>query len=208
MGTLGPGGQPKTMFRAIVIIAAVVVAVGIWRWTGSKAPGGGTEAKPEAAAQPVAETKPAPPAATPAPAEAAKPAAPGIPGVDYNGDPQTRYDGKPYKIYPDGKVNFATFRGYNIYASVCHVCHGYSALGSSFAPALKESLKDLTYEDFIATVMNGRENITSTSNNVMPSFGENKTIVKYIDSIYAYLKGRADGAIGVGDTEYEGPKEP
>jgi len=56
--------------------------------------------------------------------------------------------------------------------------------------------------------MNGRENITSTSNNVMPSFGENKTIVKYIDSIYAYLKGRADGAIGVGDMDPEGPREP
>ncbi len=123
------------------------------------------------------------------------------------GDADTRFDGKPYKVYPDGKVNFASYRGYNIYANVCHACHGYSALGSSFAPALAESLQTLTYEDFVTVIRDGRENITSSSHSVMPSYSENKTVMKYIDSIYAYLKGRADGAIGVGDMEYEGPKD-
>ena len=122
-------------------------------------------------------------------------------------DNLTRFDGKPYKIYPDGKVNFSTYRGYNMYSSICFVCHGPSALGSSFAPALVDSLKVLTYEDFVGTVMNGRENITSVSNNVMPSFGTNPTVVKYIDSLYAYLKGRADGAIGRGELNFAGPKD-
>ncbi|MFZ0692589.1 MAG: cytochrome c, partial [Alphaproteobacteria bacterium] len=122
-------------------------------------------------------------------------------------DDLTRFDGKPYKVYPDGKVNFATYRGYNMYSSICFVCHGPAGLGSSFAPALVESLKVLSYEDFVGTVMNGRENITSVSNNVMPSFGTNPTIVKYIDSLYAYLKGRSDGAIGRGELEFAGPKD-
>ena len=113
---------------------------------------------------------------------------------------------KPYKIFPDGKVDFATYRGYNMYSSICFVCHGPDAKGSSFAPRLMDSLKFLSYEDFVSTVMNGRENITSTSNNAMPSFGENPTVVKYIDSLYAYIKGRADGAIKAGTPEWEGPK--
>ena len=104
-------------------------------------------------------------------------------------------------------MNFATYRGYNMYSSICFVCHGPAGLGSSFAPALVDSLKVLTYDDFVGTVMNGRENITSVSNNVMPSFGTNPTVVKYIDSLYAYLKGRADGAIGRGELNFAGSKD-
>ena len=119
----------------------------------------------------------------------------------------TRFNGKPYKVYPDGKVNFSTYRGYNMYSSICFVCHGPSALGSSFAPALVDSLKVLSYDDFVATVMNGRVNISSTSNNAMPSFGDNPTVAKYIDSLYAYIKGRADGALPRGELNWEGPKD-
>jgi len=108
---------------------------------------------------------------------------------------------------PDGKVNFATYRGYNLYASVCHVCHGHAGLGSSFAPSLVDSLKSMSYEDFVTVVMNGRQNITSATTNVMPSFGDNPSVVKYIDSINAYLKARSDGAIGDGDVLWEGPKD-
>jgi len=74
-----------------------------------------------------------------------------------------------------------------MYSSICIVCHGPDAMGSSFAPALVDSLKVLSYDDFVATVMNGRVNISSTSNNAMPSFGDNPTVAKYIDSLYAYL---------------------
>jgi mono/diheme cytochrome c family protein len=123
------------------------------------------------------------------------------------GDADTRFDGKPYKVYPDGKVNFASYRGQNLYGGNCLVCHGDSGLGSSFAPSLVESLKVLSYADFIAVVLKGRENITSSSNSVMPPYGDNPTISKYIDSIYAYLKGRADGAIPKGNVEYAGPKD-
>lgn len=97
-------------------------------------------------------------------------------------------------------------RGSNLYHNICHVCHGLAGMGSAFAPALIESLKYITYEDFVVTVMNGRENITSSQTSVMPAFGENKTIVKYLDSLYAYLKARSDGVLPPGDPEWEGPK--
>jgi mono/diheme cytochrome c family protein len=114
---------------------------------------------------------------------------------------------KPYKLYPGGKVDFATYRGYNMYSSICFVCHGPDAMGSSFAPRLMDSLKYLSYEDFVSTVMNGRVDITSTSNNAMPSFGDNPTVAKYVDSLYAYLKARADGVLKPGVPEWEGPKD-
>ena len=50
-------------------------------------------------------------------------------------------DGKPYKVYPAGKVNFSTYPGCNPYPSVCHVCHGHAAVRSSFAPSLLDSPK-------------------------------------------------------------------
>lgn len=118
-----------------------------------------------------------------------------------------RFDGKPYKVYPDGKVDFASYRGFNLYGNICARCHGTAGLGTSFAPALADSLKFMTYHDFVSTVINGRKNINSGSNSDMPSFGDNPTIVRYLDSIYAYLKGRADGAIGPGILNWEGPKD-
>ena len=35
----------------------------------------------------------------------------------------------------------------------------------------------------------------------MPAFGEVADVVNYVDDIYAYLKARADGAIGRGRPE-------
>ena len=47
----------------------------------------------------------------------------------------------PYQII-DGKVDFGTYNGFRRYHSHCHVCHGPDGLGSSYGPALTESLKD------------------------------------------------------------------
>jgi len=124
------------------------------------------------------------------------------------GDPPelTRFDGKSYKIYPDGKVNFATFRGANMYGNVCGPCHGLNAQGSSFAPSLVESLKTLSYGDFVQIVTEGRTGTQGQGTSVMPTFGDSPSVAKNIPSIYAYLKARADGAIGSGDLAWEGPK--
>lgn len=137
----------------------------------------------------------------------------GKPLLDIDAEPMksspeelNHFDGKPYKIYPGGEVNFATYRGLNLYANLCHACHGQAGTGSSFGPSLVESLKYLSYSDFVEVVMRGRESISASSTKVMPSYGENKTVVKYIDSLYAYLRGRSDGDIPATDLEWKGPK--
>jgi len=108
----------------------------------------------------------------------------------------TDKDGFPtYKVQPDGKVDWATFSGFRRYHAECHVCHGPDGEGSTYAPALKNSLKTITYPEFLSIVAAGRQNVSSSQENVMPSFGQNKNVVCYLDDIYVYLRARSDEAI-------------
>jgi methanol metabolism-related c-type cytochrome len=106
-------------------------------------------------------------------------------------------EAKPYTI-KDGKVDQATFNGWRRYTESCLRCHGPDGAGSSYAPDLTDSLKRLTKEQFEDTVVNGRKNVTTSADNVMPAFGTVADVVMYLDDIYAYLKARSDGALGRG----------
>ncbi len=109
---------------------------------------------------------------------------------------------KPYVI-KDGVVDWYTFSGFRRYHAECHVCHGPDGLGGSFAPALVESLKTLSYDDFMEVVVNGRERIGSSEQSKMPAFAENLNVMCFIDDLYAYLKARSDGALGRGRPKKE-----
>jgi methanol metabolism-related c-type cytochrome len=105
---------------------------------------------------------------------------------------------KPYKIDPDGTVDWPTFSGFRRFNSECFVCHGPDGVGSSFAPALVDSLKTMTYEQFLETVTNGKTEVNTAVQKKMPAFGTNPNVMCYLDDIYAYLKARSDGKIGRG----------
>jgi len=108
-------------------------------------------------------------------------------------------DGTPtFKVAPDGTVDWYTYSGFRRYHSECHVCHGPDAEGSSFAPALKDSLKRISYADYLEVVVNGRKNVNTASENVMPSFGTNPNVSCYMDDIFIYLRARANDAVGRG----------
>lgn len=103
-------------------------------------------------------------------------------------------DGNPTDhISTEGKLDWFSFSGYRRYHSECHVCHGPDGMGSSYAPALKDSLQTMSYADFLGTVAAGRQNVSSSQNNVMPSFGDNKNVMCYINDIYVYLRARGNG---------------
>jgi methanol metabolism-related c-type cytochrome len=104
---------------------------------------------------------------------------------------------KPYKI-ENGRVDQGTYNGYRRYGESCLRCHGPDGAGSSYAPALTDSLKHLDHDQFAQIVINGRQNVTTSSNNVMPAFGTSEDVVNYLDDIYAYLEARSDGALGRG----------
>ncbi|WP_425450344.1 c-type cytochrome, methanol metabolism-related [Virgifigura deserti] len=111
---------------------------------------------------------------------------------------------KPYSI-TDGKVDWYTYSGYRRYHGECHVCHGPDGLGSSFGPSLVNSLKTLSYDEYLEVVVNGRQNVSQASHRAMPAFGMNPNVMCFVDDIYAYLKARSDGALGRGRPEH-GPK--
>ncbi len=54
------------------------------------------------------------------------------------------------------QVDWNTYSGWRRYHAECHACHGPNAEGSSFAPALKDSLKTMTYEKFLQVVSSGQ----------------------------------------------------
>jgi methanol metabolism-related c-type cytochrome len=100
-----------------------------------------------------------------------------------------------YKVQSDGTVDWFTYSGYRRYHSDCHVCHGPDGEGSTYAPALSGSLKTLSYPDFANVVVNGRKNVNTAQESVMPSFGTNPNVMCYLDDIFIYLRARANDAI-------------
>ena len=94
-----------------------------------------------------------------------------------------------YKVVDGYKVDPETLKGFRAWrAAACDRCHGANQEGM-VGPSLINSLKTLTKEQFVTTVTNGR------LEKGMPSFGQNPTVKENIDALYAYLKGRSDGAI-------------
>ena len=88
-------------------------------------------------------------------------------------------------------VDWSAYNGYRRYHSECHVCHGPNGLGSSYAPALANSLKTMDYSTFLGTVASGRVHDEAGTKFVMPSFGDNKNVMCFVNDLYVYLKARA-----------------
>jgi len=97
--------------------------------------------------------------------------------------------GALYKVVDGYHVDAQTLKGFQTWRSAaCDRCHGPNQEGL-VGPSLVNSLKTLTKDDFIKTVTNGR------LEKGMPSFSTNPTVMANINLLYAYLKGRSDGAI-------------
>jgi mono/diheme cytochrome c family protein len=88
-----------------------------------------------------------------------------------------------YKVDEDTMKGFRTWR-----QAACDRCHGANQEGL-VGPSLVNSLKTLTKEEFVTTVTNGR------LDKGMQSFKTSPVVMENIDHLYAYLKGRSDGAI-------------
>ncbi len=108
------------------------------------------------------------------------------------GSSGAKAENEPVYMVQDGRVDQHTFNGYRRYGESCLRCHGPDGAGSSYAPNLTESLKHMSYDDVVSTIVNGRQNVTKSQNNVMPAFGTTEDVVLYMDDIYGYLKARSD----------------
>lgn len=88
-----------------------------------------------------------------------------------------------YKVDPNTMKGFRAWR-----AAACDRCHGANQEGL-VGPSLINSLKTLSKDDFKLTVTEGR------LEKGMVSFSTSKVVMDNLDNLYAYLKGRSDGAI-------------
>ena len=97
-----------------------------------------------------------------------------------------------YKVVDGDKVDSNTLAGWKTWrAMACERCHGAKQEGL-VGPSLIDGLKKLSKDEFKQTVLEGRPGT------VMAPFKDAKTVVDNIDNLYAYLKGRSDGAIKPG----------
>ncbi|HEV8313002.1 MAG TPA: cytochrome c [Burkholderiaceae bacterium] len=94
-----------------------------------------------------------------------------------------------YTVVDGNKVDPNTMKGFRTWRSAaCDRCHGPNQEGM-VGPSLINSLKTLSKDDFVKTVREGR------LDKGMPSFGTNPAVADNVNALYAYLKGRSDGAI-------------
>lgn len=101
-------------------------------------------------------------------------------------------DETPYKVAEGNKVDANTMAGWRLWRQMaCERCHGPNQEGA-VGPSLVEALKKLNKEEFQTVVMKGR------IDKGMPNFDGSEAMVKGWEGLYAYLKGRSDGAIKPG----------
>ena len=104
-------------------------------------------------------------------------------------------DDKPYKVADGNKVDKATLEGWRTWrALACERCHGARQEGL-VGPSLTEALRRLSKDEFKQSVLKGRPE------KGMPNYDGSKMVTENLDGLYAYLKGRADGAIQPGRLE-------
>jgi len=132
------------------------------------------EAPPATAPDQAAGAAKPEPAAAPAPAAAADGGAP------------------LYTVVDGNHVDAHTLEGWHTWrAMACERCHGANQEGL-VGPSLVAGLKTMSKDDFKKCVLEGRVD------KGMPNFGGVKSVVENIDNLYAFLKGRSDGAIPTG----------
>ena len=104
-------------------------------------------------------------------------------------------DPTAYKVADGNKVDKVTLEGWRTWrALACERCHGARQEGM-VGPSLIDSLKRLSKEEFKQSILKGRPE------KGMPNFDGSKMVTENIDGLYAYLKGRSDGAIQPGRLE-------
>lgn len=127
----------------------------------------------------------------------------------------------PYSVQ-DGRVDESTYLGWRVFHSTCHGCHGVDATGTSVAPSLVERVRSLSARQFSVKVLS-RYRITVSAQAaagddqselrqafleevlrrergdvLMPGWDKDLNVQPHVLDIYAYLRARADGALGPG----------
>ena len=109
---------------------------------------------------------------------------------------QVHAQGDIYHPAPRDTVSSDVYNGWKVFQLNCARCHGEDATGTSFAPNLLLSVSAEgavnTQELFLTTVCAGRKD------KGMPAWCELGLELPKILQMYAYVKLRSDGKMGIG----------
>lgn len=116
----------------------------------------------------------------------------------------------------------STYLGWRVFHSACYGCHGVDATGSPVAPNLVELVREMTPRQFTIKVLTryritlgyddaAADNTTALREAfieqvlrhergelIMPAWQRDPNVTPHILDLYAYLRARADGALGEG----------
>ena len=101
-------------------------------------------------------------------------------------------DDAPYTVSNGNELDATSYKGFKLFRNWCARCHGTYGQGM-VGPNLADSLKLISKEEYYNTVKNGKVGTIGS----MPAWKENTEVMANSEQIYAYLKARSDGAIGV-----------
>ena len=126
-------------------------------------------------------------------------------------------DAPPYRV-ADGKVDESTFVGWRLFHTNCAQCHGNNATGTDRAPDLLPRVKEMSQARFVGTVLErykelhpGRRGLRRSGAREaliaeilqrragdiqMPAWDGDPNVKPHVMDLYAYLRARADGALG------------
>ena len=97
-----------------------------------------------------------------------------------------------YSVVDGNKLDENSYAGFKLFRNWCARCHGTYGQGM-VGPNLADSLKVISEKQFYDTVENGKTGTIGS----MPAWKANVEVMENKGQLYAYLKARSDGAIGV-----------
>ncbi|MCX4191236.1 c-type cytochrome [Methylophaga sp. OBS1] len=96
-----------------------------------------------------------------------------------------------YQVVDGNKLDEFSYEGFKLYRNWCARCHGTYGQGM-VGPNLADSLNVISKAEFVDVVTHGKTGQIGS----MPAWESNATVMSGMENLYAYLKARADGAIG------------
>jgi mono/diheme cytochrome c family protein len=99
-----------------------------------------------------------------------------------------------YTVSNGNELDIQSYQGFKVFRKWCARCHGTYGQGMR-APNLAESIAVISKEEYLKVMTSGKRSAKAREIGMMPAWKGNAEVMANLDTIYSYLKARADGKI-------------